>query len=158
MAVAVLATVAAASACATVPAAPPVPADGLVLADGFDLGGYNPIAGHGEAGESKLYDGLLRLVGGDGMPTFEPALAAEMPTVSDDGLHWEVTIRDGVRFTDGTTVDAEDIAATYRAILDPASASPLATSLNMIESVTATGPHAVRFDLRYSYAALPTKL
>ncbi len=158
MAVAVLATVAAATACATVPAAPPVPADGLVLADGFDLGGYNPIAGHGEAGESKLYDGLLRLVGGEGMPTFEPALAAEMPTVSDDGLHWEVTIRDGVRFTDGTTVDAEDIAATYRAILDPASASPLATSLNMIESVTATGPHAVRFDLRYSYAALPTKL
>ena len=158
MAVAVLATVAAATACATVPAAPPVPADGLVLADGFDLGGYNPIAGHGEAGESKLYDGLLRLVGGDGMPTFEPALAAEMPTVSDDGLVWTVTVRQGVTFTDGTAFDATDIAATYGAILDPASASPLATSMDMIEAVTAEDPHRVRFDLKYPYAAFPTKL
>lgn len=158
IAVAVLATAAGATACATAPASPSAPADGLVLADGFDLGGYNPIAGHGEAGESKIYDGLLRLVGGDGMPTFEPALAAEMPTVSDDGLHWVVKVRDGVRFTDGTTLDAVDVAATYKAIFDPASASPLATSLNMIESVTAAGPDAVRFDLRYPYAAMPTKL
>ena len=155
---AVLAIATTATACTTAPTSTSGHADGLVLADGFELGGYNPIAGHGESGESKLYDGLLRLVGGDGVPTFEPALAAEMPTSSDDGLRWEVKVRDGVRFTDGTTLDADDVAATYRAILDPASASPLATSMDMIESVAVSGPNLVRFDLRYPYAALPTKL
>lgn len=158
MAVAVLATAATATACATAPASPSAPADGLVLADGFDLGGYNPVAGHGEAGESKLYDGLLRLVGGEGMPTFEPALAAEMPTVSDDGLHWTVRIREDVRFTDGTPLDADDVVATYGAIFDPASASPLATAMDMIESVGVVGPDLVRFGLKYPYAAMPTKL
>ncbi|MCZ4590438.1 ABC transporter substrate-binding protein [Rhodococcus opacus] len=158
LAATVLATVAAATACATAPASTSDRTDGLVLADGYDLGGYNPITGHGEAGESKIYDGLLRLSGGDGMPTFEPALAAEMPTVSADGLHWAVKIREGVRFTDGTTLDADDVAATYGAIFDPASASPLATSLNMIASVGVAGPNLVRFDLKYPYAAMPTKL
>lgn len=65
--------VVAATACATAPASTSDRTDRLVLADGYDLGGYNPITGHGEAGESKIYDGLLRLSGGDGMPTFEPA-------------------------------------------------------------------------------------
>ncbi|MDJ0111606.1 ABC transporter substrate-binding protein, partial [Rhodococcus erythropolis] len=54
--------------------------DGLVLADGYELGGYNPVAGFGAAGEAKMYDGLVRLTGGTGMPGFEPSLAAEMPT------------------------------------------------------------------------------
>lgn len=40
----------------------------------------------------------------------------------------------------------------------PASVSLLATLLNMIESVSVGGPNLVRFDLKYSYAALPTKL
>jgi peptide/nickel transport system substrate-binding protein len=142
-------------------AAPAGSADGpdqLTLADGYELGGYNPVAGHGEAGESKIYDGLLRLVGGDGMPTFEPALAAEMPIVSADGLHWAVRIREGVTFTDGSPLDADDVAATYGAIFDPASASPLASSLDMVQSVGVVGPNLVRFDLDYPYAPFATKL
>ena len=160
VAAAVLATSAAVvTACASpTTAAAPSPADALVLADGYDLGGYNPIAGHGEAGESKIYDGLLRLVGGDGMPTLEPGLAAEMPTVSDDGLHWTVKIREGVTFTDGTSLNADDVAATYGAIFDPASASPLLTSFDMVRSVSVAGPNLVQFDLRYPYAAMPTKM
>ncbi|GBF17559.1 oligopeptide-binding protein AppA precursor [Rhodococcus sp. Br-6] len=155
---AVLATATLAAAACSTPSSNETRTDGLVLADGYDLGGYNPIAGHGEAGESKIYDGLLRLVGGDGMPTFEPALAAEMPAASDDGLQWTVKIRDGVRFTDGTPLDADDVAATYGAIFDPASASPLLTSFDMVRSVGVVGPNLVRFDLNYPYAAMPTKL
>ncbi|WP_245545737.1 ABC transporter substrate-binding protein [Nocardia higoensis] len=145
----------AACACACAPSSRP---DGIVLADGYELGGYNPVAGHGEAGESKIYDGLLRLVGGAGMPTFEPALAARLPDVAEDGLSWTLRLRAGVTFTDGTALDAADVVATYRAILDPASASPLSTAFEMIESVEATGPADVRFALRYPYAAMPAKL
>ena len=136
----------------------PSDSDALVLADGYELGGYNPANGHGEAGESKIYDGLLRLVGGEGMPTFEPALAVDMPTVGEDGLLVTVKIREGVRFTDGTGLDAYDVAATYDAILDPRSASPLLSSLDMIDAVTAVDPSTVQFRLEYPYAAWPTKM
>ncbi|BCN71078.1 hypothetical protein RE943_45510 [Prescottella equi] len=145
----------------TAPASPR--ADGgtaLVLADGYELGNYNPVAGFGEAGEAKVYDGLVRLSGGrdSGIPALEPALAAEMPVPDADAKVWTVRIRDGVRFTDGTTFGPEDVVSTYRAILDPASASPLATSYDMLESVQATGPDTVEFRLAYPYSPWPTKL
>ncbi|PTR21853.1 peptide/nickel transport system substrate-binding protein [Rhodococcus sp. OK519] len=132
----------------------------LVLADGYELGNYNPVAGFGEAGEAKVYDGLVRLDGGrdTGIPTLEPALASQMPVPDSDAKVWTVRVRDGVRFTDGTTLGPEDVVATYRAILDPASASPLATSYDMLEAVEATGPDTVEFRLAYPYAPWPTKL
>lgn len=155
---AVLLTVSLAAGAAACTAEPGARPEGIVLADGDELGGYNPVAGHGEAGDSKIYDGLLRLAGGEGLPAFEPALAARLPEVSVDGLRWTVPLREGVTFTDGTALDAADVVATYRAVLDPASASPLATAYEMIAAVEATGPHEVRFTLRHPYAALPAKL
>lgn len=130
----------------------------LILADGYELGGYNPVAGHGEAGESKIYDGVLRLVGGTGMPSFEPALAATMPTVNADGTVWTIQLRDDVKFTDGTDLDADDVAATYGAIFDPTSASPLLSSFDMVESVGAVARNTVVFHLKYPYAPFATKL
>ncbi|MBL1073658.1 ABC transporter substrate-binding protein [Nocardia sp. 2] len=143
------------SACGT-----PTPADGnsLVLADGHELGGYNPIAGYGAAGEAKMYDGLLRLGGGTGLPTFEPALATALPTADPTATTWTVPLRQGVTFTDGSAFDAADVVATYRAILDPASASEARSSFEMIDRVEAVDPATARFTLRYPYAAFPTKL
>ncbi|MEU7632185.1 ABC transporter substrate-binding protein [Nocardia sp. NPDC049220] len=132
--------------------------DSIVLADAYDLGGYNPIGGYGAAGESKFYDGLLRLSGGTAMPTLEPALAARVPAADPTSTQWTVTLRQGVRFSDGSSFDAADVVATYRAILDPASASEIRTSLEMIDRVDATDPVTVRFTLRYPYAAFPVKL
>ncbi|MGW5450995.1 ABC transporter substrate-binding protein [Nocardia sp. NPDC003979] len=132
--------------------------DSLVLADAAELGGYNPIAGYGAAGEAKIYDGLLRLTGGSGMPGFAPALATELPRAEPGAAVWTVPLRTGVRFSDGTTFDAADVVATYRAILDPASASEVRSSFSMIERVEAIDPATVRFTLRHPYAAFPTKL
>ncbi|MFF2085744.1 ABC transporter substrate-binding protein [Nocardia sp. NPDC058176] len=134
------------------------PTDSLVLADAFELGGYNPIAGYGAAGEAKVYDGLLRLTGGTGLPDFAPALATELPTANADATVWTAPLRAGVRFSDGSGFDAEDVVATYRAILDPASASEVRSSFSMIERVDAIDPTSVRFTLRHPYAAFPTKL
>ncbi|EOM74954.1 ABC transporter substrate-binding protein [Rhodococcus rhodnii] len=131
----------------------------IVLADGYELGGYNPVAGHGEAGNSRIYDGLLRLASaGEAMPEFEPALAAEPPVADPSGQVWTVRLRDGVSFTDGTPFGADDVVATYEAILDPASASPLASSFEMLESVAAPSADTVEFRLKYPYAAWPTKM
>ena len=37
-----------------------------------------------------------------------PALAADMPTVSDDGLTYTFTLREGVQFADGTPLTAQN--------------------------------------------------
>ncbi|MFC8380636.1 ABC transporter substrate-binding protein [Nocardia sp. NPDC057272] len=132
--------------------------DSLVLADAYELGGYNPVAGYGAAGEAKVYDGLLRLTGGTGMPGFEPALATALPTPDADATVWTAPLRPGVRFSDGSAFDAADVVGTYRAILDPASASEVRSSFSMIDRVEAVDPLTVRFTLRHPYAAFPAKL
>lgn len=131
---------------------------GIVLADGYELGGYNPVAGYGAAGEAKMYDGLLRLDGSDGLPGFAPSLATELPTSNADATVWTVPLRDGVTFSDGSDFDAADVVATYQAILDPASASEARSSFDMITDVFAVDDRTVEFRLAYPYSALPTKL
>ncbi len=149
------------SAC-TAPSVPPAAAatqDGIVLADGSDLGGYNPINGYGELGVSPLYDGLLALhsTNPDALPTFAPALATALPTHNADFTEWTVPLRSGVTFHDGTPFDAADVIATYEAVLDPASASEIASAFEMISTVTATGDR-VTFTLKYPYADFPARL
>ena len=111
--------------------------DGLVLADGYELGGYNPVAGFGAAGEAKMYDGLVRLTGGEryaGIRAVSGRGDAHRQRRRDrlDGQ-----LRDGVTFSDGSTFDAADVVATYKAILDPASASEARSSYDMISDVVA---------------------
>ena len=111
----------------TTPAGTTPATDQLVLATADDLGEFNPVAGYSSNGVSPLYEGLLRPAAADDtkLPALEPALAAEAPQVSEDARTWTVRLREGVRFHDGTDLDAGDVAATYRAVLDPASASPV---------------------------------
>ena len=48
---------------------------------------------------------------------------AEKWKVSDDGLTWDFTLRDGVKFTDGTPLDAAAIAANIKHVQDPKTGS-----------------------------------
>jgi len=49
-----------------------------------------------------------------------PELAEDMPLVSEDGLTWTVRLREGLRFPDGSAVDADDVVASFERLLDPA--------------------------------------
>ena len=51
--------------------------------------------------------------------TVEPHLAADLPTVSDDGLTYSVTLREGLTFPDGSPVTSTDVKATIEHLLDP---------------------------------------
>ena len=55
--------------------------------------------------------------------TPEPALAKSWKG-SADGLHWTLTLRRGVKFSDGEPFDADDVLFTFSAILDEAVNSP----------------------------------
>lgn len=132
---------------------------GLVVASAEELGTFNPVAGYGDQGGTPIYEGLLRLHSTDPekLPELRPALAAAEPTPNDDLTEWRVPVREGVTFHDGSPCGAEDVVATYRAVLDPDSASPVIGNYEMIESVEAEGDEVV-FRLRHPYVDLPTRL
>ena len=49
-----------------------------------------------------------------------PGAAAAAPKVSSDGLKYTFTLRDGLKFSDGTPVTAKDFAYGYARTCDPA--------------------------------------
>ncbi|GAA2578523.1 ABC transporter substrate-binding protein [Microbacterium binotii] len=65
---------------------------------------------------------LEPLVGRDAEGTITPWLA-ESWQVSDDGLTWDFTLREGLTFTDGTPVDAAAIKTNIEHLKDPDTAS-----------------------------------
>jgi ABC-type transport system substrate-binding protein len=78
----------------------------------------------------QLYEGL---VGWDEKNQVVPKLAAAMPTVSPDGKTYTFTLRDGVTFSNGRAVTAEDVKYSIARSLDPKLNSPVAeTYLNDI--------------------------
>ncbi len=63
-------------------------------------------------------------------------------------LHYRFTLSDSGRlFHDGSRLDAADVVATYRSVLDPQSASPHRGALDMIERVEAVDDDTVDFFL-----------
>ena len=46
--------------------------------------------------------------------------------MSSDGLTYTVTIRDGLKYSDGTKITAEDFVYTWQRMVDPATASEYA--------------------------------
>ena len=47
----------------------------------------------------------------------EPVIAVALPTVSDDGLTYEIEIKDGVKFHDGTVLTANDVKYTFTRLI-----------------------------------------
>lgn len=139
---------------------PASPTHQLVLADSQPVGQYNPAAGYGAAGLSPLYDGLLMpaAAGDEQLPQLVPNLAADGPQVSDNSTTWTVHLRPGVLFSDGTTLDSGDVAATYRNVIDPATGSPIAADFTIIDRIDTPDPHTVVFHLSEPVAGFSSRL
>ena len=95
-----------------------------------------------------LFNGLSRI---DPDMTVKPDLA-ESWTASADLKTWTFKLRQGVKFHHGRVMDAEDVIATMKRILDPATGSRARTSLSMVEGVSASDPMTVEFKLNIPYA------
>jgi oligopeptide transport system substrate-binding protein len=76
----------------------------------------------------QLYAGLTRL-DEDGEPY--PSLA-ESWTVSGDGRTYSFTLRDGLQFSDGSPLRADDVRRSWLRVLDPATASTAPDVLSVI--------------------------
>jgi ABC-type transport system substrate-binding protein len=77
----------------------------------------------------QLYAGLTRL-DENGEPY---ASLAESWSVSDDGRTYTFTLRDGLRFSDGSPLGAEDVRRSWLRVMDPATGSTAPDVLSLIQ-------------------------
>jgi peptide/nickel transport system substrate-binding protein len=97
---------------------------------------------------------LESLVSLDDEGTVIPWLADSW-TVSDDGLAWEFTLRDGVTFTDGTPLDAAAVQANVAHLQDPETGSSTGyLALAKVAGTEAVSDSVVRFTLSEPDSAL----
>lgn len=112
----------------------------LVLAVGGEPDdGFDPTTGWGRYG-SPLFQSTL-LTRDDDLNVVNDLATGY--SVSDDGLTWTVTIRDDVKFSDGSPLAAEDVAYTF----ETAKASGSVVDLSVMDSATAVDGTTIEFKL-----------
>ncbi|MCD6028494.1 MAG: extracellular solute-binding protein family 5 [Thermomicrobiales bacterium] len=95
-----------------------------------------------------VYDRLV-YIDDEGLP--QPWIA-ESWEISDDGKTISFTIREGMKFHDGTDVDANAVKFTYDRILDPEMAAPYKSFVETLESVDVPDARTAVFTFSEPYA------
>lgn len=92
------------------------------------------------------------------MATFQPyaALAAGEPVAVSD-VEYEIALREGAKFSDGTDVTADDVVASYRRTVD-ADGSLYLSMLSFIEDIEAKDEKTVVVTLKYPFSLLKERL
>ncbi len=102
----------------------------------------------------QIYDGLFEL---NSDLQLEPALATAYE-VSDDGLTYTVSIREGVKFHNGRDMTAADVVWSLERILDPEVVSPQASRFAEVAEAEATDDYTVVFTLSRPFAPFVSNL
>ena len=99
-----------------------------------------------------------------GTTEIEPRLATAWQ-VSDDKLRWRFTLRDGVRFHDGTPLDATAVVFSFERLLVKGHpylvgdrGSYWRSMLKDVEKVSAIDPHTIEIKVQRTYAPLLNNL
>ncbi|KFE34936.1 ABC transporter substrate-binding protein [Thioclava atlantica] len=109
----------------------------------------------------NIYDGLVRYK--SGTLEVEPALA-ESWTISEDGKTYVFKLRPGVKFHDGTPLDAEAVKFNFDRMLDEnhpyhhTGPFPLAFFFSSVDTVEASDASTVTFTLKEPYAPFLSNL
>lgn len=78
---------------------------------------------------------------------------AESWKASDDGLTWTFTLKPGITFHDGTPLTAQTVKASIERALDPATQSPIASSLfEGVQNITASSESELAITLREPFS------
>lgn len=136
------------------------PGNTLIYARGGEAERLDPI--HIASGESvkvvnNLFDTLVTFA--EGSTEIIPSLAASWQS-SPDGRTWTFRLRPGVKFHDGTPLDAAAVAFSFQRLIVPGhphvyhDVIPYAPDFQEIKSVRAAGPLTVVFELREPSAVL----
>jgi peptide/nickel transport system substrate-binding protein len=113
--------------------------------------GFDPLTSSGAtpmAANLHIFEGLIELH----PATREPynALAAADPKKINDTTY-QVTIRDGAKFHDGSPVTTEDVAFSFIRVMDPANKSLFSQFIPFIKDVKPVDEKTVEFTLKYAF-------
>ena len=131
----------------------PVRGGKLIYALSSDPPNLDPHISTGTAARTvklQLYNGLLRYEE-DG--SFRPDLAKDWE-ISDDGLEYRFTLKEGIQFHDGTPFTAEDVRATIQRIQDDSVGATRRVELSNISEVVVDDDLTVLLRLKTAHAAL----
>ncbi|MFX1283250.1 MAG: ABC transporter substrate-binding protein [Promethearchaeota archaeon] len=124
-----------------------------VIAQPYDYVNFNPVIS--DVGSDfyvldNIFCSLSRRRGAYNITHTVPWLA-ESWTHSPNYLTWDVILRQGVKWSDGTEVTADDVLFTYQAAMDTDTISPYCRVLEEIlgdaSNIVKTGTYSVRFTL-----------
>jgi len=154
----------------------------ITTSAGLTLGSLTPLAAARSQGEGEpVQGGVLRLSLGEDPDQLDPARTIELTAsqvmevvydrlvyIDDEGLpqpwiaeSWEISddgkvitfkIREGMKFHDGTDVDANAVKFSYDRILDPEMAAPYKSFVETLESVDAPDATTAVFNFSEPYA------
>jgi len=135
--------------------------DGTITAGiSYELGtsGYDPMtttAGLTVAANWHTLEGLTEL---DAVSREAyAALGKDLPMKVDDTTY-EVALRDGAKFSDGSDVTVEDVVFSFERVLDPANNSLYSQFLTFLESVTAKDDTTVTIKTKHPYSLVAERL
>ncbi len=120
--------------------------------------GFDPMSSSGAtplAANLHIFEGLVEL----DAATREPynALAAADPKKIDDKTY-QVTLRDGAKFHDGSPVTTDDVAYSFERVLDPANAALFAQFIFFIDSVKKVDEKTVEFKLNTPFTGFGPRI
>lgn len=101
-----------------------------------------------------IWERLVEYVGGEQQHKAMLAESWEFPDSTTLVLH----LRQGVKFHDGTILDAKDVKFTIERLKDPATNAPNAAYAAVIERVVAVDNYTVRLELSQPYGGILTNL
>ena len=101
---------------------------------------------------ANLYDTLTRW---DASLKLQPGLATAWKSAGD--TTWEVTLRSGVKFHDGSPLTAQDVKVNYDRILSPGK-TVVTAGFATIEAVQVTGPTSLRLVTKKPDPLIPVRM
>ena len=112
--------------------------------------GFDPAFGWGvgEHVHEPLIQSTLTVTNPDLTIGYDLATAME---VSGDGLTWTVDIREGVKFTDGEPLTAQDVAFTYNTVKNTSSVN----DFTMLDRAEAVNDYTVVFHMARPFSIWP---
>jgi peptide/nickel transport system substrate-binding protein len=92
-----------------------------------------------------------------GSTVLKPQLATALPKVSQDGLTYTISLRQGVVFHDGSPFNAAAMKFSLDRFIQN-KGKPAFLLADRVDTVTATGPYELKIKLKKPFAAFPSML
>ena len=137
----------------------PVPGDWAIVRFETDADTLNPYTWAtapasrvlGGPNNSNVFESLLYTDPND-YTNVQGRLAVSRPEISEDHLTYTFTLRDGVKWHDGTLFTAEDVLFSFKALMNPfADSAAIRSYLGDLTNVELAGDHQVRMTMRKPY-------